>query len=465
MKRPKSGFYHNHIYQNKIKLNSNPSTKRRKLIQSMSERCFCSKDKFNQIFSKNISDANYNEECKVKNVDIKFNIYNNLKKFNNIFNINSYRKRIKNQENRPTSSEYKIKLLKNHSNIPILLLNNNKTKFKKIYFSDKIENNKENENKQIQLDIHSYFPEDFSLNIYKSTSLYKNRYQIETCRLKKALKNIYHEENSTKNKNLNDMIKKNTIENNKSIAMLKLLKSRKIDRFVNRLLNKSPSEKNENSKENNKKIDKIFITNKNKISNESDGFGFDKKNRIINKFKPPFSKCIINYNENKKSDSYNNCNENINNKNNTINSATQTINENKSNNIHYLQYINEYEQKSLRHQNSQIILNKKLSNINKYNQHKNYNYKEIKFEMIDLPKNNFLKNQEKMIRPFSASKLNKLNLNIQNNNDFNYNSFNKKRKLIFSLYEPNDKYIQLFEELEKKQLDYSNNNINNRYCK
>ena len=445
MKRPKSSFYQNPILQNKIKIRSNPTTKRKKLTQSMSESCVCNKYNFNQLYSKNIPNSNCNKDFNVKNIDIKFNILNNLKKFSTIFNINTYRNKKENPKNKPTSSKLKVKVLKNNSNMPILLLSNNE--HKQIYFGNNIENNKENENKKMQLDPHHYFPEDFSLNIYKSTSLYKNRYKIDTCRLKKALKNIYHEENSIKSKNINYIIQKNTIENNRSIKLLKLLKSRKIDRFVNKLLNISPPQKNENSKDIAKNIEKIFITNKNKTSNEYKNIDYDEKNVNKNKFIDPYTKYTNIYNENQKANNSNNFNENINNKNNTTNSATQTINPNESSNNNYI-YISEYEKKSLRPHNSQIILNKKLSHIKNYNKYKNCNYKEIKFEMIDLPKNMFLKKQEKMIRPFSASKINSINLNNQNNNIIN--NINKKSKLIFSLYDPNDKYVQLFEEVENK---------------
>ena len=55
-------------------------------------------------------------------------------------------------------------------------------------------------------------------------------------------------------------------------------------------------------------------------------------------------------------------------------------------------------------------------------------------------------------------------LNIQNNNIIN--KFNKDKKLIFSFYDPKDKYIQLFEDLEKKEFDsHMNIKINSNIYK
>ena len=50
-----------------------------------------------------------------------------------------------------------------------------------------------------------YFPIDFSLNIYKSTDLYKKRYQIEPLRLKQQLKLV---KNQRKMKKLLNHLKK-----------------------------------------------------------------------------------------------------------------------------------------------------------------------------------------------------------------------------------------------------------------
>ena len=76
--------------------------------------------------------------------------------------------------------------------------------------------------------------------------------------------------------------------------------------------------------------------------------------------------------------------------------------------------------------------------------------------MINYPKKEiFLKKFQKMMRPFSASKTNSYN-NI-NKNDVN--NLNKDKKLIFSFYDPKDKYIQLFDELQKRAKDSNINNI------
>ena len=297
--------------------------------------------------------------------------------------------------------------------------------------NDNLDNIENKEDKQIQLDPHGYFPEDFSLNIYKSTSLYKNRYKIETCRLKKVLKNLYHEENSKKNKNLNEIIKKNTIQNTLSIKMFKLLKAKKIDRFVNRLLNikNIPNiSKKENSKDNSKR-DNFFLTNKNKYrdKNKINYIEYDDKNSKNNVCIQPYS--IIHYEKNiNRNFPLDNIKINS-----TANSATQTYH-------------------TLREKNKNKILNKKYcyNNSSIPYKDKNLNYKEIKFEIIKAPKKNiFLKKHKKKSKPFSATRTNSSNFIVQNNN-----IINKDKKLIFSFYDPKDRYVQLFEELEKKELEY-----------
>ena len=457
MKRIKSGFYENPVLKkNRIILNQ-PSKKRKNLIQSISERCLHSK-KINPLQTNN--NSNNKEDYKVKKVDIKFNILNNLKKFNIIYNNSFYQNIIKDKKdnNKPNlKHKIKIKINNNNQEIQKLLLNKNilkenyfnnnilninqiieNDKFDNTYNLDNIENKENNQN---QLDPHGYFPEDFSLNIYKSTSLYKNRYKIETCRLKKVLKNLYHEENSKKTKDLDNIIKKNTIENTLSIKMFKLLKARKIDRFVNRLLNirKVPNiNKKENSK-NNSKRDNFFLTNKNKNKYKMHHIDYNDKNTKNNNL------CIQPYSniQNEKVINRNFPLDNIKG-NNTANSATQTLNENKEIKNYYC---------TLRDKNKYKILNKNYYNNSIGYNEKNCNYKEIKFEILKAPKkNNFLKKYKKKSRPFSATRTNSSFLNAQNNNIIN--NFNKEKKLIFSFYDPKDRYIQLFDELEKKEMEY-----------
>ena len=428
MRRIKSGFYENPVLKKNSIILKKSNKKRKNLKQSISERClYSSKNK--QLFSNNNNNFKFKEDCEVKNIDIKFNILNNLKKYNTIYNNNFYQRLVKNdKENNKSNLKFKIKLL-NNNNPKISELLINKDTIDENYLNDSIQNINQNinienkENKQTQLDPHGYFPEDFSLNIYKSTSLYKNRYKIESCRLKKVLKNIYHEENSKKNKNLNNLIKKNTIENTSSIKMLRLLKSRKIDRFVNKLLdmkNIHSENKKENSKQNikkqNNKKDNFFITNKNKEHINNIDYGDKNNNNKI---------CIQPY-SNIQNEKNNNRFSPLNNfKNNTTSSGTQTINPNNKSRIYYILRNNE----------------------NKYN------YKEMKFEMIKTSKKNkFLKKCEKMIRPFSATKPNSSFFDCKNNNIIN--NFNKDKKLIFSFYDPKDKYIQLFDELEKREIEY-----------
>lgn len=452
MRRIKSGFYENPVLKKNSIILKKSNKKRKNLKQSISERClYSSKNK--QLFSNNNNNFKFKEDCEVKNIDIKFNILNNLKKYNTIYNNNFYQRLVKNdKENNKSNLKFKIKLL-NNNNPKISELLINKDTINENYLNDSIQNINQNinienkENKQTQLDPHGYFPEDFSLNIYKSTSLYKNRYKIESCRLKKVLKNIYHEENSKKNKNLNNLIKKNTIENTSSIKMLRLLKSRKIDRFVNKLLdmkNIHSENKKENSKQNikkqNNKKDNFFITNKNKEHINNIDYGDKNNNNKI---------CIQPY-SNIQNEKNNNRFSPLNNfKNNTTSSGTQTINPNNKSRIYYILRNNENKYNFL---NQRYYKNNSNSDSIPYKE-KNFNYKEMKFEMIKTSKKNkFLKKCEKMIRPFSATKPNSSFFDCKNNNIIN--NFNKDKKLIFSFYDPKDKYIQLFDELEKREIEY-----------
>ena len=442
MKNIKLGYYLNSIIKNNIENKNISSKKRKQLVQSISEGYIYNNN--NQINFKN-------NDCKIKNIDIKFNIINNLKKYDNIFNKKTYKNLIKSYEDiNQINSKYQIKNIDNNTIIPHLLIYNQNNLY------DNIENNKTNNNKQKkqkQLDPHNYFPEDFSLNIYKSTSLYKNRYKIQTSRLKKTLKILYNEENSKKSKNIINIIKNNSIQNSLNAKMFKLLKSQKIDRFVNRLLNiRTISSKNgnENSLEkSNSKIQEknIFITNKNKNIKKINFFDSDKKS---NAYIYPYTN--IN-NENFKTNDYNyiiNRNFPIDiSKINTANSATQTI-DNKNNFCN----TNEIVDKSLKDKNKRKIVNNKYIN-NRHSGKENYfNYKEIKFEMIKIPKKNIFSKKNKMIRrPFSASKTYSSFFN-KNNNNIN---FNQDKQLIFSFYDPKDKYIQLFKEIEK------NNKVKHKY--
>lgn len=456
MKRAISGYFENPILKKNLNFIVNKPKKRKKLTTSTSEKCVFTKNKDCQVYYSNRS--KFNEEYKVKNINIKFDILQNLKKHNTIFNHKSHIKLKKvNQENKQKNSKFNKKLLKNDINIPKLIINKEKINN---YLDEKITEKNNEKNKQTQLDPHGYFPDDFSLNIYKSTCLYKNRYKIESCRLKKVLKNIYIKENSKKNKNLINIIKKNTIKNNVSTKMFKLLKSKKIDRFVNRYLNvdissKNNNNKNETSKNNNsfnKIKKKIFITNKKKEITQLKCIDSDEIDKKANILIHPYTNIISNE-KNKININFNRNFSNDNIKTNTANSATQTLNINDTKNKNSACNLYDSENKSF------IDKNKNSLNINNTPSFKDkyYNFKEIKFEMIKYPKKEiFLKKFQKMMRPFSASKTNSYN-NI-NKNDVN--NLNKDKKLIFSFYDPKDKYIQLFDELQKRAKD---SNINNAY--
>lgn len=283
-----------------------------------------------------------------------------------------------------------------------------------------------------------YFPEDFSLNIFKSTSLYKRRYQIESLPLKKQLKLINLQKKSNKNEKIIKAIKKNIIENNFSSDLMRLLKSNKIDRFAKRYLEK---ENNTKKKENNMKTMKFrrILTSKSNKFEENKQLDEDKMNNndlILQKILIPFNSIQIDktkniYEENIISlDSDNKINNNM------INSASQTCN------------INEYEKykenKDIERPIPHSILkndylcdsitsyNNSKKNIEKYNIRR---FKKLKFskKYLFLDKNN-------NVKIFSPTK-SKFNLN---------NNIINKSKLVFSFYDPNDEHIKLMKEFEKK---------------
>ena len=451
MKKAISGYYDNHI----LKSNNyiiNKSLKERKFPQSKSETN--NKEEF-----PNHNSSRYNEDNKVKNINIKFNLLNNYKKYNTIFNNKEYKKIIKfNQENLSLNTKLNIKLLNNKSITPKLKTNkNNKSQIdlKKTVVND-------NENKgQIQLDPHNYFPEDFSLNIFKSTYIYKKRYKIQTFRLRKVLKNIYQKENSKNNNNIISQIKKNAIKDNFSNEMIQYLKWNKIDKFVNEYLHlntplsnqneKENSKDNNNSNNNNKNIEKIFITDKYQENKKIDYIMPDVIDKNMNKY------SYTNINKENKKLNYKKIFNRDNMKTSTVNSATQTINihdiKKKINDKYSFYNVNRSVDKFLIEHNSKNNINYK----NPLVKEQYCNLKQIS-EMKNVPqKNIFFK---KSSRPFSSfdRKRNISSTKIRKNI---INKFYRNKKLKYSFYNPEDRFIKLFDELEKRVIDSNKKNPNN----
>ena len=426
MKRAKSG---NFIYKNNLSQVNNLPTQKDKKNQSISGNIFYSNYKDSKINSN--SNSKFNEDYKVKNIDIKFNILNNYRKFKTIINSNAYPKILNNNQEDKSNSKLHLKLFNNSKKEKPITSNINQN----VLIEENIEYDIENKD-PTHLDIHGYFPDDFSLRAFKCTSFYKNRYKIKTKHLKNTLNNIYVDENAKRKKNINYIIKKNN-ENNLSNEMLRLLKSNRIDRFVNRYLNlKNINFKNK--KQNNRYINsptyryiKKYINNKNQNDNDK------KLNIVIN----PYLSVKGEYNTiNAKNFNRNYLIDNMNI--NTANSGTQTVNAEDKNKDKDIDYIPKKKNKDFLTYNK-FITNSPINNNNKLNVNN--------YEIIGNHKKNMLsKKHQKKVRPFTASKT---TTSFHNNKNNAVKSFEHKRGLVFSLYDPKDKYIQLFEHLAKRFMD------------
>ena len=267
---------------------------------------------------------------------------------------------------------------------------NSEKEIEKSFQSEEIKQKKLNN----LLDPHGYFPEDYSLNVYKQTNLYKNRYQIQTRNLKNVIKKIQTNEKSPYFINISNQMKKNNIENTIGIEEYRLLNSKKIDKFVNKTLNIKDS--------------------------------FTPKNYRNKNSKFRLSKNYSNYN--------------IYNDNNNL---RQLINYNNNNNYYY-------------------IANNETQTINKNKEvKKNFSVKEMKFQMINIPKkidNNifiksYKKSTDKSFKNYynNHSKCNKFNRLVfsAKNRSYKNNHINdiknvKEKGLKFSFYNPADDKLQIF---------------------
>ena len=302
-------------------------------------------------------------------------------------------------------------------------------------------------NKRVIPIVTGYFPEDFSLNIYRSTSLYKKRYQIEPFKLKGQLKIIKTQKKSKIIDNIIKSIKKKEKENCISSDLLRLLKSNKIDTFAKRYLEKYKFQSKTN-------INKIFPkkkleeSKKNKIGNAD---------LIINTLVIESSKKTNFNNINLSEDNLAYKNQNNKTKNNMINSSSQTnfVNDFKGYNFRY-KIKHKFIERPQSSRTNNILNNYYLydslslgnnSPFNKRNIHnRNKNNK--------IFKNNFSEKKNKKIKLFFTKKIKSaLNKNINNQLD-------KNKKLIFSFYDSNDKDIKLFEKFEKKLKEFNSINKN-----
>ena len=318
-------------------------------------------------------------------------------------------------------------------------------------------------NKRVIPIVTGYFPEDFSLNIYRSTSLYKKRYQIEPFKLKGQLKIIKTQKKSKIIDNIIKSIKKKEKENCISSDLLRLLKSNKIDTFAKRYLEKYKfqSKTNINKILPKKKLEKL---KEDKIGNAD---------LIINTLVIESSKKTNFNNINLSEDNLAYKNQNNKTKNNMINSSSQTnfVNDFKGYNFRY-KIKHKFIERPLSSRTNNILNNYYLydslslgnnplfffvlniywnswvnSPFNKRNIHnRNKNNK--------IFKNNFSEKKNKKIKLFFTKKIKSaLNKNINNQLD-------KNKKLIFSFYDSNDKDIKLFEKSEKKLKEFNSINKN-----
>ena len=162
------------------------------------------------------------------------------------------------------------------------------------------------------------------------------------------------------------------------------------------------------------------MTNKNKELKDLNKNDFNEKDKKTNICIYPYSKNTTIDNENME---VNNILDNIKNK--LDNIKNKTIYSKGSENKFNIHYINEYANKSLRVKYRKNKINTNLSNYCKKDHKTNSGFKEIKFELINLPKKYlFSKKLRKVIRPFSAYKANSSLLNIKNNNKNSINLFN-----------------------------------------
>jgi hypothetical protein len=388
----------------------------------------------------------FNDRNEAKKVNIKFSLLNNYKKYNTIFNNKGYKKIIEfNEENLSLNNKLRNNtLIKNNHFVPKSIKSKNKNK--------KIQYSNDNINKDVEIngqDPHNYFPDDFSLKIFKSTYIYKKRFKIQAWRLKKVLQKIYNIENSKIFEKLIALIKKRIKDNKLSDEMIHNLKLNKIDKFVNEYLNINSPNNSPKDKEfinsYNKKIEKLFITDKYCEDKKVNFIIPDDANMNNINIKYPESNIIK---ENKKRIN-NFMLKNVNMKEHTKNTGTQTINIIEKNNINSFNNINKSEFRYCNDQNCFQINNKYLNNKKPLSKHNYYKLKKrTEIEKMRNKKNFFRKHP----RPFSSANI-KENISSMNLRKNFINNNNQNKNIIYSFYNPKDKTIQLFNKFEKRILD------------
>ena len=282
-----------------------------------------------------------------------------------------------------------------------------------------------------------YFPEDFSLNIYKSTSLYKKRYQIEPIRLKQELKLIKTKKKSMKYENTINKIKNYLTESSFSTDLFRLIKSNKIDRFAKRYL----EHKNYLNVYKNKKMSRIFLSHGNNSIENNNQIDEDKIGKIDNiKLKRTFH-----LNEFKKLDNRYLILQNIIGQ----NSENKIKNKNIKSPISFINKFDENikvdeKQKLMKRTRSYKNLKKNylFDSLKFYNNPKNSDkYKNIKNKNYNFSGMYLFLDKNQNVKLFSPIKY---NLNL-------INKLKTKRKLKFSIYDPNDNDVKLFKKFEKRQ--------------
>ena len=297
--------------------------------------------------------------------------------------------------------------------------------------------------------VSGYFPEDFSINIYKSTSLYKKRYQIEPLPLKKQLKLIKIRKKTIKSEKLIKTIKNDIKENNFSSDLLRLLKSNKIDRFAKRYLEKTNNKKNKLNNYINKNVRRILTPNNNQKeeNKQTDEDKITNDDLINQNIFSPLNNTKKKENKGLNKDNMIDFNSEITINNIMISSSSQTNNINQ--NEEYKRKETEVKNKILTFPQSPTILKNDyiFDSLTSYNNSQR-NIKNIeknnrrKIKQYIFPKKYLILDKNKNVKLFSPEK--KINY-------FNIiNKLENKNKLVFSFYDPNDKHIKLMKEFEKK---------------
>ena len=291
-----------------------------------------------------------------------------------------------------------------------------------------------------------YFPKDFSLNIYKSTSLYRKRYQIETIPLKTQLKKINIQKQSKKSEKIIKNIKMNIVKQNFSSDLLRLLKSNKIDRFFKRYLEKTKNIKIDMNIPENNRIERILTPTMNKKAEKKliDEDKIADEDIIKQSIFIPLNNIKIVENKKISKDDIIQINSENNIKNNMINSGIQTGD------------VNQKEENKMKEKKDNVInrpqshsilkndyINDSITSFN--NSRKNIGINtQRKLKRLKYTKKYLFLDKNQNVRVFTPIERNPIS------NDKIINNFETKNKLVFSFYDPNDRHIKILQKFENK---------------